>query len=216
MSKTISLVLEAITPTLYMVIASSIIAIILGIPLGIALAVTRDDGLKPNKIMYCIMSWSVNILRSLPFIILMFLIYPLTKIIVGKTIGTTAAIVPLTISAAPFVARLVEGHIVDIDNGILEAAKSMGASKIHIIFKVLLPEAFPSIVNSMTITAINIVSYSAMAGIVGGGGLGDIANRYGYQRNQYDVLVLAVVMIIIIVQIFQFTGTSISKKINRK
>lgn len=216
MNKTISVVLDAIGPTLYMVFTSSLVAILLGFPIGILLAVSRSDGLKPNKFIYSLLDWLVNILRSLPFIILMFLIYPITRAIVGKTIGSTAAIVPLTISAAPFVARLIEGHIIEVEKGIVEAARAMGASKIQIVFKVLIPESLPYIINSITITIINIVSYSAMAGIVGGGGLGDIANRYGYQRNKYDVLIIAVLCIIVLVQLVQFIGVNISKKINRR
>lgn len=146
----------------------------------------------------------------------MLLVFPLSKFIVGKTIGTTASIVPLSVSAAPFVARLMEGYLVDIDKGLIEAAKAMGSTNFQIVTKVMIPEALPSIINGITMTIINIIGYSAMAGLIGGGGLGEVANRYGYQRNQYDVLLVAVLIIIIIVQIVQFIGNTWAKSINKK
>lgn len=216
MSEIFEIVGPAIPETLYMVFVSTLISLIVGLPLGIILTITREDGLKPAKYIYSVLDWIINILRSLPFVILMLLVFPLSKFIVGKTIGTTASIVPLSVSAAPFVARLMEGYLVDIDKGLIEAAKAMGSTNFQIVTKVMIPEALPSIINGITMTIINIIGYSAMAGLIGGGGLGEVANRYGYQRNQYDVLLVAVLIIIIIVQIVQFVGNTWSKSINKK
>ena len=155
-------------------------------------------------------------MRSLPFIILMIVVLPLTKVIVGKGYGTNASIVPLSISAIPFVARIIEGYLIQVDKGIIDAAKSMGATTSQIVFKVLIPESMPAIANGITLTIINIIGYSAMAGAIGGGGLGDVALRYGYQRGQTDVLFVTVVVIIIFVQLIQFVGNSISNNINKK
>lgn len=210
------IIIPAIPETLYMVIMSALLSIVLGLPLGIILYVTGEQGLKPIKGIYRIIDWLVNIFRSLPFVILMMLVFPVTRLIVGKIYGTGAAIVPLTISAAPFVARLIEGNIREVDRGIVEAAKSMGSTNLQIVIKVLLPEILPSIVNSITITLINLVGYSAMAGLLGGGGLGDIANRYGYQQHKYDILIVSVLFIIIIVQIIQVVGNTVVKKIDRR
>lgn len=206
----------AIPETLYMTGVASLLAMLIGLPLGIVLTLTRSDGLSPNKAVYTVLDWIVNILRSLPFVILMFLIVPLTVLIVGKRIGTTAAIVPLTASAFPFVARLMEGYLVDVDKGVIEAAQAMGSTKMQLVFRVMIPEALPSIITGITITVVNIISYSAMAGLVGGGGLGDVANRYGYQRRQDLVMICAVVVIIAIVQIVQIFGNTFSKKLNKK
>lgn len=208
--------LGAIPETLYMVFASALFAVLIGIPTGIILSVTRNDGLKPIKSIYMALDWFINIFRSLPFVILMMLVFPITRLVVGKIIGTSAAIVPLTISAAPFIARLIENNISSIDRGIVEAAKSMGSSNFQIVTRVLIPEALPDVYNSITITIINLVSYSAMAGLLGGGGLGDIANRYGYQQRRYDILFISVIFIIIIVQIIQMIGSIIAKKTNRQ
>ncbi len=216
MNNAFELTINAIPETLYMVFASALISVIIGLPLGIGLYIVGSKGLKPIKPVYIILDWIVNIFRSLPFVILMMLVFPVTRLLVGKIIGTTAAIVPLTISAAPFVARLIEGNLNEIDLGIVEAAKSMGSTKYQIIKNVLLPESLPSIINSITITIINLVSYSAMAGLLGGGGLGDIANRYGYQQRRFDILFVSVICIIILVQLIQVIGTSIAKKINKR
>ena len=187
----------AIPQTIYMVLFSSIIAVVFGMLLGIILTLTRPDGLREIKSLYSFLDFVVNIMRSLPFIILMIVVMPLTKVIVGKGYGTNASIVPLSISAIPFVARIIEGYLIQVDKGIIDAAKSMGATTSQIVFKVLIPESMPAIVNGITLTIINIIGYSAMAGAIGGGGLGDVALRYGYQRGQTDVLFVTVVVIII-------------------
>ena len=206
----------AIPQTIYMVLFSSIIAVVFGMLLGIILTLTRPDGLREIKSLYSFLDFVVNIMRSLPFIILMIVVLPLTKVIVGKGYGTNASIVPLSISAIPFVARIIEGYLIQVDKGIIDAAKSMGATTSQIVFKVLIPESMPAIVNGITLTIINIIGYSAMAGAIGGGGLGDVALRYGYQRGQTDVLFVTVVVIIIFVQLIQFVGNSISNNINKK
>lgn len=206
----------AIPETLYMTFVSSFLAVLIGLPLGVLLAVTRSDGLSPSRTVYTICDWVVNILRSLPFVILMFLVFPLTVLIVGKKVGTTATIVPLTIAAFPFVARLMEGYLIEVDKGIIEAATAMGSTRRQIVFRVMIPEALPSIISGIAITIVTIISYTAMAGLVGGGGLGDVANRFGYQRNQYDVLLWSVLIIILIVQIVQLIGNVLTKKLNRK
>lgn len=206
----------AIPQTIYMVLFSSIIAVVFGMLLGIILTLTRPDGLREIKSLYSFLDFVVNIMRSLPFIILMIVVMPLTKVIVGKGYGTNASIVPLSISAIPFVARIVEGYLIQVDKGIIDAAKSMGATTSQIVFKVLIPESMPAIVNGITLTIINIIGYSAMAGAIGGGGLGDVALRYGYQRGQTDVLFVTVVVIIIFVQLIQFVGNTISNNINKK
>lgn len=206
----------AIPQTIYMVLLSSVIAVIFGMILGIILTLTRPGGLREIKSLYSFLDFVVNIMRSLPFIILMIVVLPLTKVIVGKGYGTNASIVPLSISAIPFVARLIEGYLIQVDRGIIDAAKSMGATTSQIVFKVLIPESMPAIANGITLTIINIIGYSAMAGAIGGGGLGDVALRYGYQRGQTDVLFVTVVVIIIFVQLIQFVGNSISNNINKK
>lgn len=206
----------AIPQTLYMVSVSTLISLVIGIPLGIILTITRQDGLKPARHIYAVLDWIINILRSLPFVILMLLVFPLSRFIVGKTIGTTASIVPLAVSATPFVARLIEGYLIEVDKGLIEAAQAMGSTNFQIITKVMIPEALPSMISGITMTIINIIGYSAMAGLIGGGGLGEVANRYGYQRNQYDVLLVSVLVIIIIVQIVQFVGNTWAKTINKK
>ena len=198
------IVLDALKETLIMVFASTTFAVILGFIPAILLTVTANDGLKPNKIIYNILDFIVNTLRSFPFVILMVIIVPLTRFIVGKSIGTTAAIVPLTIAAAPFVARVIESALREVDKGVIEAAKSFGASNFQIIFKVMLKEAVPSIMSGITLTIISIVGYSAMAGAIGGGGLGDVAIRYGYQRFQTDVMVVTCIILIIVVQLLKF------------
>ena len=209
------IVLDALKETLIMVFASTTFAVILGFIPAILLTVTANDGLKPNKIIYNILDFIVNTLRSFPFVILMVIIVPLTRFIVGKSIGTTAAIVPLTIAAAPFVARVIESALREVDKGVIEAAKSFGASNFQIIFKVMLKEAVPSIMSGITLTIISIVGYSAMAGAIGGGGLGDVAIRYGYQRFQTDVMVVTCIILIIVVQLLQFLGNYFYNKLSK-
>lgn len=215
-NKLYHLLYPALLQTLYIVFVASTIATLLGLPLGILLYVTRPNGLKPLPQFYKMLSFVINVLRSLPFVILMIMLFPLTRVLVGKVVGTTAAIVPIAFSAAPFIARLFESNFLEIDSGVILAAQSMGASKRQIIFKVVLPEALPSLVNSLTITLINVVGYSAMAGLIGGGGLGDVANIYGYQMRRYSVMYLAVFLIILLVQVIQVFGQLIRKYVNKK
>jgi D-methionine transport system permease protein len=209
------ILIPALIDTLYMVFVSTFLAVLIGFICGIILVVTNEKGLVPNRKVYKILDFVVNILRSFPFIILMISIIPLTRLIVGSTIGTTAAIVPLTIGAAPFAARVVEAALLEVDYGIVEAAKSCGASTLQIIFKVLLVEAMPSIALGITLTIISIIGYSAMAGAVGGGGLGDVAIKFGYYRFRTDIMVYTVIILIIIVQAFQSAGNLLYKKLSK-
>jgi D-methionine transport system permease protein len=211
----VNLLLIASWQSLYMVIISVIIASIFGIPLGILLMVTDKDQIVENQILNKILGTIVNIFRSIPFVILLFLLIPLTRLIVGKAIGTTASIVPLSIAAIPFMARITETALREVEKGIIEAAQSMGASPYQIITKVLIPEALPSMVSGITITAINLVGYSAMAGVLGGGGLGDLAVRYGYQRFMYDVMVCTVVILVVMVQVMQIVGDKLVRQVSK-
>ncbi len=211
----LDIVVQASKETIYMVFVSALLSVILGLPLAIALFTSKEDGLRENKILFRILDTIINIFRSLPFIILMILVRPVSSLIVGKSIGPTAAIVPLTIAATPFIARLFEGSFSKVDKGIIEAAKSMGSSNYQIIKKVLIPEAFPNIVNDITMTLINLVGYSAMAGSIGGGGLGNLAVRYGVYNYKFEYLIVAVIVIILLVQIIQVIGTGIYKNINK-
>ena len=197
-----------------MVAVSVLIASIVGIPLGILLMVTDRGQIMQNEPLNKVLGTIVNIFRSVPFVILLFVLIPLTRIIVGKAIGTTASIVPLTIAAIPFMGRVTETALREVDKGIIEAAQSMGASPYQIIIKVLIPEALPSMVSGVTIT-LNLVGYSAMAGVLGGGGLGDLAIRYGYQRFMYDILLYTVVILVIMVQVMQMVGDLFIKQISR-
>ena len=216
MERIIDIVLPAIPETLVMVLASTIIALLIGLPLGIILTNTRPGGLNESAKVYSVLDGIINVLRSFPFVILMIVVFPLSRLIVGKSYGTAAMIIPLSLSAAPFVARLMEGYFIQVDSGIIEAAKSMGSTNKEIIFKVLIPEAMPMVVSGITMTLINVVGYSAMAGVMGGGGLGDVANRYGYQRNEPLILWSAVIVIIILVQIVQFIGNKIADNIDKR
>lgn len=207
-------ILESFGQTMYMVFYSTLFAIILGFIPAIILVVTSPTGLKPNRVIYKTLDVVINVLRSFPFLILMVFIIPLTRAIVGTSIGKTAAIVPLTVAAAPFVARVIESSLKEVDNGVIEAAKSFGASNTQIIFKVMIKEAIPSIISGLTLTVISIIGYSAMAGTIGGGGLGDVAIRYGYQRFQTDIMIVTVVILIIIVQGLQSLGNYLYKKLS--
>ena len=212
-SKIIDVMIQAVGQTVYMVFFSTLFASILGFILGIVVTVTSPKGLKPNKIIYNALDLIINVLRSFPFIILIVFIIPLTRAIVGTPIGEAAAIVPLTIAAAPFVARIIESSLKEVDSGVIEAAKSFGASNTQIIFKVMLKEAVPSIISGLTLTIINIIGYSAMAGSVGAGGLGKVAISYGYQRYQTDVMIVTVIILIIMVQGLQSLGNYLYKKL---
>ena len=209
------IILKAFNETVFMTFYSTIFSVILGFILAVILTISAEDGLRPNKIIYKVLDVIINILRSFPFIILMVFIIPLTRAIVGTSIGKEAAIVPLTFAAAPFVARIIESSLREVDKGVIEAAKSFGESDFQIIFKVMLKEAVPSIVSGLTLTIISIIGYSAMAGTVGGGGLGYLAVSYGYQRFQKDVMIVTVIILIIIVQALQMLGNYLYKKLNK-
>lgn len=209
------IIIEALIQTLIMVFVSTAFAVILGFIPAILLTVTASDGLRPNKFIYGILDFIINTLRSFPFVILMVIIIPLTRLIVGKTIGTAAAIVPLTIAAAPFVSRVIESALREVDKGVIEAAKSFGASDTQIIFKVMLKEAIPSIMSGITLTIISIVGYSAMAGTLGGGGLGDVAIRYGYQRFDTEAMVITCIILVVVVQGLQFLGNYFYNKLSK-
>ncbi|RAZ50329.1 methionine ABC transporter permease [Campylobacter hyointestinalis] len=205
------LLYEATLDTIYMTFISTFLAFIIGLVLAIILVLTKQNGLMPNRIIYSSLDLIVNVLRSFPFIILIIVLFPLTKIIVGTSIGTSAAIVPLTIGSAPFIARLIENAMNEVDYGIIEAALSFGASKSQIIFRVMLIEALPSIINAITLTLIVIVGFTAMAGTVGGGGLGDVAMRYGFQRFRPDIMAYTVIILIVLVQAIQMIGNLLYK-----
>ncbi|MBZ9609462.1 ABC transporter permease [Clostridium estertheticum] len=206
------ILLPALKETIYMVTLSTIFTVILGFISAVGLIITGPKGLRPNTLIYKILNLVINILRSFPFIILMISIFPLTKLIVGTTIGTNAAIVPLTLGAAPFAARIIESALLEVDYGIVEAAKSFGAKTYQIIFKVMLKEAMPSIVLGVTLTIINIIGYSAMAGTIGGGGLGDVAVKYGYYRFKSDIMIYTVIILIAVVQVIQALGNILYRK----
>ncbi|MCC4236531.1 ABC transporter permease [Vibrio anguillarum] len=210
------LLLMATWQTLYMVAVAGIVGFVVGIPLGVILHTTKKGGLLENTQLNRILGAIVNIGRSVPFLVLMVAIIPVTKLLVGTFIGTTAAIVPLTIGAIPFVARLIESALLEVPTGLVEAAQSMGATPIQIIRKVLLPEALPTIVNSVTITMVTLVSYSAMAGTVGGGGLGDVAIRYGFHRYDLGIMTVTVAMLIVLVQIIQSIGDKFVRRVDHR
>ena len=202
--------------TFVMVLFSTVFSLIIGLPLGILLC-TSDSatGLRPHKLLNQILSVIINILRAIPFVILVILLFPVTRAIVHTAIGTKASIVPLTIAAAPFVARVIESSLKEVEPGVVQAARSMGSTDRQIIFKVLLPEALPSIVNGITLTIINLIGYSAMAGTVGGGGLGDVAIRYGYQRYRVEYMLGSVAIILILVEVIQLIGTHVANKMQK-
>ena len=198
--------------TIYMVAGSTLFSVILGFPIGVLLCVTSPDGLIPKSSLNQVVGRIVNVFRSFPFIILMILLFPLSRLIVGTSIGTTATIVPLSVAAAPFVARIIESALKEVDPGAIQAARVMGSTNAQIIIRVMIPEAMPALVAGVTLTVINIIGYSAMAGAIGGGGLGDVAIRYGYQRFRMDVMVGAVLVILFMVELIQFTGTKLADR----
>ncbi|KUJ00204.1 methionine ABC transporter permease [Vibrio sp. MEBiC08052] len=210
------LILNATGQTVYMVAISGLVGFLVGIPLGVILHITKPKGLLENRRLNRILGAVVNIGRSVPFLVLMVAIIPFTKLLIGTFIGTTAAIVPLTIGAIPFVARLIEGALLEVPAGLVEAAQAMGAKPLQIITKVLLPEAMPTILNSVTITLVTLVSYSAMAGTVGGGGLGDVAIRYGFYRYDITVMAVTVIMLIVLVQIIQSIGDAVVRRVDHR
>ena len=211
-----NLLINATWETIYMVGAAGLVGFIVGIPLGVVLHTSKKGGLLENTRLNRALGAAVNIGRSVPFLVLMVAIIPVTKLLVGTFIGTTAAIVPLTIGAIPFVARLIEGALIEVPSGLVEAAQSMGATPLQIIHKVLLPEAMPTIINSVTITLVTLVSYSAMAGTVGGGGLGDVAIRYGFHRYDVTIMAVTVAMLIILVQIIQTIGDTVVRRVDHR
>lgn len=211
-----NLLIKALGQTVYMVSISMLIASLIGIPLGILLVVTEKDNILSCPIVNRPLSFIINIIRSIPFIILMVAIIPFTRILAGTSIGTTAAIIPLTLAAIPYIARMVETSIREIPFGLIEAAQSMGATPLQIIYKVLLPESLPSILDSMTVVMVSLVGASAMAGTIGGGGLGDLAIRYGYQRFQADIMIITIIVLVLMVQSIQFLGSFLSRKADKR
>lgn len=212
----LTMLAENIFITLYMTLVSTAVAYVLGLPMGIALVVTAKEGLRPNRVVYKILDTIVNVVRSVPFLILLILVLPLTRAIVGKGYGPSATVVPLVLAAAPFIARMVESSLLEVDKGVIEAAQSMGANLRTIIVKVMLGEARTSLVVGATIVLGTVLGYSAMSGIVGGGGLGDIAIQYGYYRRQEDLMWVTVILLVLLVQVMQFLGTKLSKKLDRR
>ena len=212
----LQLVGTATAQTLTMVFFSTVFSLLLGAPLGVLLCITAEGNLMPKPILHQLLDRVVNILRSFPFIILMILLFPFSRFIIGTSIGTAATVVPLSIAAAPFVARVIESALMEIDRGVIQAATAMGSSIPEIIFKVLIPEALPPLVAGITLTVINLIGYSAMAGAIGGGGLGDLAIRYGYQRFRSDIMLAAVIVILVMVELIQLIGTRISSALAKQ
>ena len=215
-SKTIMLLAEGLRETVYMTLVSTFLGYVIGLPVGILLTVTDKDGIKPNAFIYRILDVIINIMRSIPFLILLILLIPFTRFLVGKSYGTTATIVPLVVSAAPYIARMVESSLKEVDAGVIEAAKSMGASNWTIVFRVLLVEAKTSLIVGATITLGTILGYSAMAGTVAGGGLGDLAIQYGYYRWRTDIMLMTVALLVILFQIFQMIGMKLASVLDHR
>ena len=212
----IEMLWEGVIDTLYMTIASTALSYVFGMIMGVLLVICRKDGIAPRPMLYACLDVVVNLTRSFPFLILMIAVIPVTRFIVGTTIGNNATVVPLVIAAAPFVARLIEASLLEVDGGVVEAAQSMGASTWQIITKVLLPEALPSLLTGSAVAAITILGYSAMSGAVGGGGLGKLAIMYGYNRYQTDVMFATIILLIIIVQLFQMIGNWATKRSDKR
>ncbi|OAI49221.1 methionine ABC transporter permease [Gammaproteobacteria bacterium SCGC AG-212-F23] len=213
---TLLLLVSSSLQTIYMVAAASVLATMFGLPLGIALYITRRGNILEKPRLYNFLATLVNITRSIPFVILMIAIIPFTRLLVGTSIGTNAAIVPLSLCAIPFIARVTENALSEVNKGLIEAATAMGATTLQIIYKVLIPESLASIINGLTLTVISLVGYSAMAGAVGGGGLGDVAIRYGYQRFDSVIMLITIVIMIVLVQFFQFLGDWVVKRISHR
>ena len=212
----INMIVKGIGETLYMTLASTFLGYLFGLPMGILLTVTDKDGLKPNAPIYKILDVIANIVRSVPFLILLIMIIPFTRIVAGKSYGSTATIVPLTVAAIPFIARMVESSLKEVDPGVIEAARSMGAGTLRIVFKVMLVEARTSLIVNGTIALGTILGYTAMSGAVGGDGLGDIAVRYGYHRWQTDIMIVTVILLIILFQLFQTIGMAIANRLDKR
>ena len=216
MSQIFVLVGQSSLQTLEMVFFSTLFSLVLGFPVGVLLYITNPTGISSRPVLNQILSRIVNVLRSFPFIILMIVLFPLSRLMLGTSIGTEATIIPLSIAAAPFVARVIETALSEVDSGLIQAARAMGSTNWQIIYKVVIPEAFPSVISGITLTIINLIGYSAMAGTIGGGGLGDLAIRYGYQRFRTDVMIAAVVVILVLVELIQFVGTVLVNKMLSK
>lgn len=211
-----SMILDSTLETLYMVFFSTIFSLLIGFPIGVLLVVTKEGNIMERPKLNKVLEIVINTLRSFPFIILMICLFPLSRIIVGTTIGSTAAIVPLSISAAPFVARMIEGALNEVDKGLIEASSSMGASNSTIIWKVMIPETMSHIIHGITVTVISLIGFSAMAGTIGAGGLGDLAIRFGYQRFKTDIMIYSVIVIILLVQVLQSLGNYLVDRIKKK
>ncbi|WP_077072619.1 methionine ABC transporter permease [Mailhella massiliensis] len=207
---------EGVLDTLYMTVVSTVLSYVFGMIMGVLLVICRKDGIAPRPVFYAVLDVVVNLTRSFPFLILMIAVIPFTRFLVGTTIGNNATVVPLVIAAAPFVARLIEASLLEVDGGVVEAAQSMGASTWQIITKVLLPEALPSLLNGSAVAAITILGYSAMSGAVGGGGLGKLAIMYGYNRYQTDIMFATIILLIVIVQLFQMLGNWATKRCDKR
>lgn len=210
------MLLQGIAETLYMTLASTLLGYVFGLPMGVWMAITDKEGIKPNAVIYKILDVIANVVRSVPFLITLIVLIPFTKALVGKSYGSTATIVPLVVAAIPFIARMVESSIREVDNGVVEAARSMGAGTFTIVVRVLLVEARTSLIVGVTIALGTILGYSAMAGVIGGGGLGDIAIRYGYYRYQTDIMLTTVVLLIVLVQLFQTVGMKVSARLDKR
>lgn len=215
-SEVTNMIVEGIGQTLYMTLMSTLVGYVFGLPLGVMLAVTDKGGLRPNRVIYKVFDVISNIIRSVPFLILLILIMPFTTLIVGKSYGSSATVVPLVVAAIPFIGRMVESSIKEIDSGVIEAAKSMGAGDLRIIVKVLLLESRTSLITGATIAIATILGYSAMAGCIGGGGLGDIAIRYGYYRYESAIMIVTVILLIVLVQVFQSIGMVVASKLDKR
>ena len=213
---TVEMLMEGVVDTLYMTIVSTFFSYVFGIVMAVVLVICRKDGIRPNPVVYSVLDVVVNLTRSFPFLILMIAVIPFTRYIVGTTIGNNATVVPLVIAAAPFVARLIESSLLEVDNGVVEAAQSMGATPFQIITKVMIPECLPGLISSMTTALTTILGYSAMSGVIGGGGLGKIALSYGYYRYQTDIMIVCVVLLVLMVQVFQTVGTAWAAKSDKR
>jgi len=210
------MIIKGIGETLYMTLVSTLLGYLFGLPMGVLLVVSDKDGLSPNPVLYKILDVIANIVRSVPFLILLIVVIPFTRLLVGRSTGSTATIVPLTIAAIPFIARMVESSIKEVDPGVIEAARSMGAGNFRIVTKVLLVEARTSLITGMTIAIGTILGYSAMAGTIGGGGLGDIAIRYGYYRYESGIMIVTVVLLVLLVQLFQTVGMHMASRLDKR
>lgn len=215
-SKVATMIISGVGETLYMTILSTGVGYLFGLPMGVMLAVFDKDGLVPNTVAYKALDVVANIVRSIPFLVLLILLIPFTRFVVGQSYGSSATVVPLVVAAIPFIARMVESSIKEVDPGVIEAAKSMGAGTLRIIWRVLLVEARTSLITGATIAIGTILGYSAMAGTIGGGGLGDIAIRYGYYRYQSDIMIVTVVLLVVMVQVFQSAGMVVASRLDKR